>query len=104
MIEPFAGSNPADLVFKINIFLSNRIQTLRVRNRRFLPSFLHSFGAPLRSATGALTQRAIAPFGIHYKVMYRRAALVLKLLVPQRDGTYEVSLRYATIHYAARRK
>ena len=29
--------------------------------------------------------------------MYRRAALVLKLLVPQRDGTYEVSLRYATV-------
>ena len=34
--------------------------------------------------------------------MYRRAALVLKLLVPQRDGTYEVSLRYATNVYRRR--
>ena len=43
-----------------------------------------------------LTQRAIAPFGAARRYITQRAiALVLKLLVPQRDGTYEVSLRYA---------
>ena len=73
-----------------------------------VPSFLHLTQraiAPFGAARRYITQRAIA-LVLRYaaKVMYRRAALVLKLLVPQRDGTYEVSLRYATIHYAARRK
>ena len=45
----------------------------------FLPSsFLHSFGAPLRSATGALTQRAIALVLRYAKIHY----LIVHIVAP----------------------
>ena len=54
---------------------------------------------PLVIPSGALRSgnSGLHPVG-WFPLAQRAIALVLKLLVPQRGGTYEVSLRYATIH------